>query len=310
MDFAQIPSANADHGNVRLASGGVLDGRRDHRADDRGRRDRPDDRFDPVRRAYRRSWRPTRHPTRSTHLCSSPTAKACWHGHRRPKPARAAHESPAYIDGKWTTLDPDIWPTGLIHAIPLIDGTVLRLIRTGGKVDLSLMPLSAGKVDEAEIEKLVERLSEADPRDRAEALRELTRYGPAAWPVLERLKDDQPPEAQLRIAQVLRDRTRPTLGGMSLVDGKLHVVSRDRAGGAVYFAGRGVATTDAADRPVVVRPAWIAVRPGRAPELLPDAMTADLRPGESVPQAVGGEWVVADPTHVLRRYSVASSSGC
>lgn len=207
-----------------------------------------------------------------------------------------------HIDGKWTTLDAGEWPNNVVHVVPLVDGSVLRLIANGRKIDLSLLPLTATTVDEAAVEKLVEQLSEPDPRDRLTAYKELTRYGPAVWPILEKLRDEQPPEAQLRIGQLLRDRTAPSLGGMTPINGGLRVVARDRFGGVVLLADQGVTMADAAGKVQTVNPAWVAIRPGHAPELLPEPMVADLQPGRHTLDVYNNMWVVTDATNGPRQY--------
>ncbi|HEV7301657.1 MAG TPA: HEAT repeat domain-containing protein [Tepidisphaeraceae bacterium] len=207
-----------------------------------------------------------------------------------------------YIDGKWSMLDESAWPASVVQLVPLIDGSVLRITTDGAKMTLSLVPLSANAVDEARVTALVEQLSEPDPRTRAAAFTELTRFGPGAWPVLERLRDEQPPEARLRIGQLLRDRAEPSLGGMTVVDGEMRVVSRDRTGGVVFYSDKGVSVPNAAGGSDVVSPAWISVRPGRAPELLPEAMIADLRPDRHVPEAYNNDWLVTDSVNGPRRY--------
>jgi hypothetical protein len=216
-----------------------------------------------------------------------------------------------YVDGRWSMLDAARWPASTLQLVPLADGTIVRLITepaAGGgmnpKVTLSLEPLTAGAVDEAKVTALVEQLSERDPRARQAAFLELTQFGPGAWPVLEKLRDDQPPEAQLRIGQLLRERTRPSLAGMSAVDDQLQVVARDRAGGVVLYAGKGVSIDDASARPnpQVVAPAWIALRPGRAAELLPETLVGNLKPRQHQLDIIGQDWLVTDAIHGPRRY--------
>jgi len=206
-----------------------------------------------------------------------------------------------YIDGKWQTLDEKDWPTSIVHLVPLVDGSVLRLIGDGPKIRMSLVTLSAGAVDEAAIEKLVEQLSEADPRDRLTAYKELTRYGPGMWPILERLRDEQPPEAQLRMGQLLSNRIAPTLGGMKPVNDTLRVVGRDGTGGVVFYGDAGVSTTDADGKTQLVNPAWVSIRAGRTPELLPTAMTTDLRPDRHTINYYNNFWVVTDSVNGPRR---------
>ena len=207
-----------------------------------------------------------------------------------------------YLDGKWSDLDPQAWPTSLVHLVPLIDGSVLRLTADGPKMKISLSPLAAGTVDEGQVAALVDQLSDPDPRQRQAAFQRLTQFGPAAWPLLERLRDEQPAEARLRIGQVLRDRTSPTLAGMSIVNDEARVVSRDRAGGVILHADRGVNVPGAGGKTSVVSPAWIALRPGRVPELLPEKMVGELRPDRHAIEAYKNEWIVRDDVNNARRY--------
>src|SRR6185369_13830284 len=98
---------------------------------------------------------------------------------------------------------------------PLLDGSVLQLYRQSdtGPVKLALSAIGSGSVDEQAINKLVEQLSDDDSEKRNAAYAELTRYGNASWPILEKLLEDQPPEARVRMQELLRNRIQPTLGG-------------------------------------------------------------------------------------------------
>jgi hypothetical protein len=219
-----------------------------------------------------------------------------------------------FIDGKWTQLGrgpgasapgapSDAWPDEILHLVPLLDGSVLQLVHNDdGTVRLAMATLdTSSAVDEEAITKLVAQLSDADPQKREAANRELTRYGTASWPLLEKLKDNQPPEARLRIESLLRDRIQPTLGGREPVDGRIEVASRLEGGGVLLHlpAGVSIARDDGASS--TVKPAWISIRPGRAIELLEPVLVKDAKPGEQRFFAFGDEWIVSDPVQGPRR---------
>jgi hypothetical protein len=61
------------------------------------------------------------------------------------------------------------------------------------------------------------------------------------------------------------------------------------------------APVDAAPQQII--PAWVAIRPGRVPAMLPDVLTADLKPEDARLQAVGPEWVRVDPIVGAQRFA-------
>lgn len=209
------------------------------------------------------------------------------------------------VDRKWSNLTQDAkWPQKIIHLVPLLDGSVLQLLQgEEGKLGLALSSLDNPEVDEKAIEALVIQLSDDDPEKREAAYRELTRYGVASWPVLEKLVEDQPPEARFRIEALLKDRIQPTLGGKTLVDGKAFVADRFADGGVLLHAPAGVTIPSLRDdKPgAVVKPAWISIRPGRAIELLEPVLTKGADPAKQNFFAFGEEWLVSDATTGPRR---------
>ena len=224
-----------------------------------------------------------------------------WHGlltwipweNGKPGSAGAAR----WINGQWTRLDSSVqWPEKIIHLVPLLDGSVLRLaLDEQGKVIPTLAALDVAKVDEGQIEDLVWQLSDPLEEKRIEAFNELTRYGPGLWPIIEKMIPDQPAEAQARLRQLLANKIQPSLGGMTLVDGQLQTVARLDDGGVVFHAPQGVMVPDARGgqpRPEV--PAWISIRPGRPIQLLSPYLTADLEPAKDQLITVRNEWIVVD----------------
>jgi hypothetical protein len=209
-----------------------------------------------------------------------------------------------YVDGKWESLGPEErWPERLMHLVPLLDGSVLQIVvRDDGLTGLELRVLGSEQLDERRIEGLVEQLSDRDPEKRETAYHELTRYGPGSWPVLERLMDEQPVEARVRMQELLRNRLRPTLGGMRLMAGDLQVVTRLADGGVVLYSDAGVSMPRRGESAQVVSPAWISIRPGRAVQLLPAALAGELSFGRTRLDAVGDRWMVTDPAHGARQF--------
>jgi hypothetical protein len=209
-----------------------------------------------------------------------------------------------YVDGKWTRLDASAgWPEKLIHLIPLLDGSIIRIARgDDGNAQVTLAVTETASVDEKRISLLVDKLSDPDPDQRSRAYEELTRYGSALWPVLEKLLDNQPPETQARLRELLKGKLQPTLGALRLSPGPLQTITRNRDGGIVLYAEAGVTIARGDEEPESVVPAWISVRPGRAVQLLPDTMTTDLQPGACQIISWGDEWIVWDMVQGPRRF--------
>jgi hypothetical protein len=216
-----------------------------------------------------------------------------------------------YTEGTWTRLAPDApepdqkWPGKLLHVVPLLDGSALEFYREqpGGPVKLGVGVLDAPTVDEKKIEDLVNQLSDEDPAKRKAAYEELQRYGTGSWSVLARLQADQPPEARIRIEQLLANRSAPTLGGRKPLGGVMELTDRFADGGILLYLPGGVSIPQPIpDKPPdIVKPAWISIRPGRAIELLDPVLTRDAQPDKQHFFAYGNEWIVSDPVQGPRR---------
>lgn len=215
-----------------------------------------------------------------------------------------------HLDGVWHRLDGanSDWPAGVMEVFPLLDGTALVLSvtgddRGGGRLSsVVLGPQDATPVDARAVERLVEQLSADEQPARDSAMAELSRYGPGAWDILERLRPHQPAEAQQRLDELLTARQHPSLGVLRPVADDLRVASRLRDGGVVLYSDAGVEVPRAGAEPGVIAPAWIAMRPGRAATLLPAALTVDAVAGHTKLVAWGDEWVVQDPVAGPKRY--------
>lgn len=209
-----------------------------------------------------------------------------------------------FVDGQWHRLGTEQgWPARIVQLLPLLDGSVLQLIDAGdGNLQIALAPLDAPAVDRAKIEELVTKLSDPVADMRVSAFNTLMQYGPGAWPILEELADDQPPEARVRIAQLLQNRINPSLFGMYLSDGRARILRRFNDGGALLYAENGVYFDRPGEERQYVAPAWIALRPGPRVELLSDYLVRDLHPDRSELIAVQNEWVLLDEARGPMRF--------
>jgi hypothetical protein len=200
-----------------------------------------------------------------------------------------------YLNGKWTLLDSaNGWPKHIAYLVPLRDGTIFQFVGDEqGAIALQSTKLADSAVDEAAVRQWVTMLADIDQDVRRKAFAELSTFGPGAWPILQKLLDRQPPQAQLMIRQLLKDKTHPTLGGMTLVgDRSLKLVNLLSDGGAVMYAEQGVMLPGSQDPEAVIAPAWLSIRPGHYVELLADSMVTDLTPGSCNLQVVGDQWIV------------------
>lgn len=199
-----------------------------------------------------------------------------------------------YLDGKWIELGPDQgWPQKIVHLVPLRDGTVFQFVlRDDGTIGIETMLLGGGSVDESAIAQLVEKLSDPDPDERRKAVAQLADFGPGAWPALTKLSAHQPPQAQMLLKGLLKDKNRPTLSGMTLLgDRALQLACRLTDGGVVFYAPQGISMPDDNGDPVPTAPAWLSLRPGHFVELLPAALVMDLKPDDCHLDLVGDQWV-------------------
>jgi len=209
-----------------------------------------------------------------------------------------------FVDERWQPLGPEqSWPEKLLHLIPLVGGGVLQLVvNDDGTVTELLAQLDAAPVNPNVVNPLIDQLSDPDPKVRDAASDELTRYGPGLWPILEKVIDNQPPEGHMRIERLLAAKQSPTLGRMTLLPGKVRVISRLEDGGALLVADAGVSVpnNDPALPPIVTAPAYISIRPGVPVELAPAALVQDLPPDARFDVAAD-EWIVTDDAHGPQR---------
>jgi hypothetical protein len=206
-----------------------------------------------------------------------------------------------FVDGNWVDLPVDQWPKKMVQLIPLLDGSILQIVAgEGDKVNLSIAPLESSGIDEKHVADLVDGLSDSDGDKRQAAFDELSRYGPGLWPILEKFTD-QPPEARIRIKQLLRNKIAPALNGMTLIDNRLTVVNRQSDGNVLFFAPVGVKIPNGQNEPQTIAPAWLAVHPGgRVDRPLPARLIADQRPDTAHVYFFHDDWLVCDDAGVRR----------
>jgi hypothetical protein len=229
------------------------------------------------------------------------------HGIARLAPLPADPQNPnadAPREFKWTLLTGKPgWPDGILHLRPLLDGTVIQIISLDGeKVTFSANTVQQVTIDEKQVVRLILQLSDADVEKRDLAYKLLTNYGPAITPMLERSLELLDPEAKIRVRQLIAEQTKPGLGSMSLVDGKMKVAARFPDGGVLFFSEAGVAIPRGEPTPAYVTPAWLAIRPGQYVHLLADTLTADFRPGQQSILAWANEYLVMDDLFGPQRF--------
>lgn len=206
-----------------------------------------------------------------------------------------------FLNGKWSSLPAQA--DKLVHLVPLLDGSLLHIaIRDDDTVNLVMSAMEEMEIDLTFVHERVAQLSDPDDEVRSAAFEHLRGYGSGLWPVLEKLIDDQPPEAQVRLRQLLAAKTHPTLGGMRLLDGKMRLVNRSQFGGALFYASAGVSVPAADGGETFVTPAWISMGPGRPGSLLPHALVRDVTPQHHTIDRFGNEWILNDPVLGPRRF--------
>ncbi|HWP40787.1 MAG TPA: hypothetical protein VNL70_07665 [Tepidisphaeraceae bacterium] len=224
---------------------------------------------------------------------------------------RGSDGAARFVDGQWVRLDPASgWPAKPLHLVPMLDGSLLQLaVNEDQTVQVMISALDRAPIEDRQIIALVEQLSDPESDKRMAAFNQLTRYGPGIWPTLERLQPDQPPEAQIRIEQLLSSRVQPSLGGMVLRPGGLKVVARADYGAAVFYAEAGVTMPREAEDDQIIAPAWISIQPGRAIELAPPGLVQELQPRGRALSIVRGEWIVMDEVEGPRWWLANHLSG-
>jgi hypothetical protein len=216
-----------------------------------------------------------------------------------------SHGVSRFLDGKWTDLAGDSWADKIVQLVPLLDGSILQIIASpsadADKISLSIVPLESSDIDEKHITDLVTQLADPDPDKRQSAFAELSQYGPGLAPLLEKLSTDQPPEARLRLKQLLAGKITPALGGMQVIDNRLAVSHRQDDGTVLLFAPAGVSVPNGSQDALAVTPAWLCIRPGgRVDRALPADLVKGQQPDNCTLHALHDDWTRSDSTGVSR----------
>lgn len=211
---------------------------------------------------------------------------------------------------EWTTFAPEKFPARPVHAFSLTDGSTLVLSAgEDGGVDMEcLLPFERKDVDEQEVLGLVEQLNDQRAAVRVEAQGKLSRYGPSAWPVLEKVRDAQTPEAQATIDRVLGSRAKPALGIFTVLPGPVKIVTRSREGGLVLLANGGVSYLDLG-REKTRSPAMLLAVPGSNVRFFHDAVVPADEMDKVEMQMKGEDVLITDhmegPKQVGPNYTTA-----
>lgn len=213
--------------------------------------------------------------------------------------------SARYSAGKWSTLPTaDGWSEKPLHLVPMGDDSILQVERDENKnIRLRLRPAKTAGPEltgdqQEEIERLVFELSSRVSAERQTATEKLTQMGPGIWPLLDKMRPDQPPEGQQRLAAILDAKLRPTLGSMHPLEGPVQVVARLNDGGVVLLLPGGVEQFDGS----TAVPAWVTIRPGRVVERLSPFITADFVPRRMKLATTGNDWLVHTPDVGVGRF--------
>jgi len=214
-----------------------------------------------------------------------------------------------FVDDQWSALTPDNgWPTRIVELMPLLDGSVVQLIRSDQSPDQEAVELrsvsleAAVAIDEHAVVKLIAQLSDDEDTKRDNASAELARYGPAVWSILDRERAKQPLEGQGRIEELLATKIKPRLGRLTPTSDDLQPACYLRDGGVVLYSNAGVEMPRGNGETRLTAPAWIAVRPGRSVQLLAPALTDDAMLGKVRFDAWGEEWIITDEIAGPRRF--------
>lgn len=213
-------------------------------------------------------------------------------------------------DGAWAPLPDNAFPKQPIHVFFMTDGS-LQFVSLGedGGIDVNVeTPLESRPVNEGVLEKLVEKLNDPDDITRDTAEDAIARFGPSAWPVLEKLRPAQSPEGQKVIDHLLGARQQRTLGIFTFRPGAAHIVGRSPDGSLAILTVGGVSFLDN-ENDRFASPALVIDRPGK-PVFLAHESAIDKRDPEKFRlQMYKDDLFTVDPLggllrHMSNHYSV------
>ncbi len=208
-----------------------------------------------------------------------------------------------FKDGAWAPLPSDAYPHQPIHTFFMTDGAIqyLSLGEDGGMNVTVEPPLEATPINVSLVEKLVEQLNDPSEVVRDAAEDAIARFGPSAWPVLERVRDAQTPEGQKVVDHLLGARAKRSLGIFTLLPGPIRLLARTPAGAIALLSSGGVNFLEGDDEQLR-SPALIIDRPGR-PVFLAHPSTIEKRDPDKLALAMlNDDLLVADPLEGLLRH--------
>jgi len=142
---------------------------------------------------------------------------------------------------------------------------------------------------------LIDQLDSRDAEQRKGAFQKLAMYGSSLWPILEEQMPSRPDGVKEKLTELLKNKTDPTLGEMSLVDPRLVLAARTYDGGALFYDEGGVSVINVDGDQTLVPDAWISVLSGQPIHLLVGQAWAGLTPERKKFYNIGGaDWIVAD----------------
>jgi hypothetical protein len=211
-----------------------------------------------------------------------------------------------YVGGAWKQLTPAAgWPEGIIHLIPLADGTIAQVLAQENRVTFAFTTLDENvAVDAKAIMDLVNQLGDDDADRRDRAYKQLAAFGPGALPVLRKVQqDDVPPEAWARLRRLLKAPAVPLLGGIGVRTENLRLVRRLRDGGVLFYTPDQITLPNPqGDEPFTRMPGWIVARPGRIVEALDPALAEEANPDDLQVEIVSGHWIVSTGKYGPRQF--------
>ena len=100
---------------------------------------------------------------------------------------------------------------------------------------------------------------------------------------------------------MLKSKLNLTLGPITLQSGPVTTMTRLRDGGVVLYCDAGVSVArGSAEKPNLIAPAWISIRPGYPVQVFSNRLTDNLNPEKQRLWAFKGEWIVGDDAEGLR----------
>lgn len=219
---------------------------------------------------------------------------------------RGSDEAILFGTSGFESLPKDYLPSRLVHIYSYTDGS--NLVLSAGEdasIDLEVIPpLSPQPIDENKINRLIGQLSSSNAQQFTEAQNELARYGPSAWPYIERVLDNPSShlsdQTRATLIRILGARAKPQLGIFTLLPGPTRIITRTTDGSLALYCFGGVNYLDLGNE-TLRAPALLIARPGRPTILAPEKLTTALPADELNLQLLKDEILVLHPLKGILR---------